>query len=144
MSRMEAIRTNTGFIRENIDSDMPEDSGSAAIVPLDVELPEIPEAFSHLRELFFVMGQAMQTGMGLSPVTWVELKAFIEVNELELTLWERSILKKMSEAYCNEYSHASSPNRPAPYKERKEPDQVDAVAKALKMAASLAAFRKKK
>ena len=141
---MEAIRTKTPFNRDNVDTDMPEDSGSAMIVPLDVELPEIPEAFSHLRELFVLLGQAMQTGMGLIPVPWTELKAFIEVNELDLTLWERGMLKKMSDAYCNEYSHASDLYRPAPYKVQKDVEEEDGIAIGMQIAAALAAFRKKR
>lgn len=141
---MEAIRTKTPFVRDNVDSDMPEDSGSAMIVPLDVELPEIPEAFSNLRELFLFMGQVLQTGMGIVPVTWVELKAFIEVNELDLTLWERRTLKKMSDAYCNEYAQASSPSRPAPYAPVKAVEEQDGIAVGMQIAAALAAFRKKK
>lgn len=139
---MEAIRTKTPFIRENVDSDMPDHSGSSAIVPPDIELPEIPEAFSNLRELFFISGQALQTGMGLAPLTWSEIKAFIDVNELELTLWERGMLKKMSDAYCNEYSHASSPTRPAPYVNVIKDEDEANIVKALQMAANMAAFRK--
>lgn len=141
---MEAIRTKEAFILEKVDSNLAEDSSGAPIVPLEIELPEIPEYFIHLRELFFMMGQILQTGMGIVPITWVELKAFIDVKELDLTLWERGMLKKMSEAYCNEYAQASSPMRPAPYKVVKEAEEEDGVAIGMQIAAALAAFRKKK
>lgn len=114
------------------------------IVPLDVELPEIPEAFSHLRELFFVMGQVTQTGMGIVRVTWEELEAFLRVNEVRLTPWERRILWKMSDAYCTEYSHATDPKRPAPYSTKKEADEEDAIAIGMGISAAMAAFRGKK
>lgn len=144
ISRMEAIRTKEAFVLEKIDSNLAEDSSGVPTVPLEIELPALPESFSHLRELFFIMGQVLQTGMGIVPVTWAELKAFIEVKELDLTLWERGMLKKMSDAYCNEYAQASSPSRPAPYKVVKEAEEVDGIAVGMQIAAALAAFRKKK
>jgi len=81
---------------------------------------------------------------GLVELTWSEIRAFIEVNELELTLWERGMIKKMSHAYCREASAATDENRPAPYQEQREEDEVDHVAIALQIAANMRAFRKKR
>lgn len=143
---MEAIRTKTAFIQDNVDSNLPEDSGSTVIAPLDVELPAIPEVFSNLRELFFLSGSAMNSGTGLVPLTWSEIKAFIEVNELELTLWEKGMLKRMSDEYCSEFYQASSPTRPAPYT-AKVVEEEDAIAVAMRIRANMRAIkppRKKK
>lgn len=108
-----------------------DEDGSAIVGPAEVHLPEIPSAWTNLLGFFYLSGQATQTGMGLAPLSWQELKAFREENELDITLWERELLKKMSEAYCAEYSRASDPKRPAPYKPEVEEDEVDHIGKAM-------------
>jgi hypothetical protein len=147
MSRLEAIRTGAPLVREKIDSDSPEDSAGAPIAPVEVNLPEIHPAFLHLQALFFRSGQCSQTGYGLIPLSWQEIQSFIEVNELELTLFEKQMLRKMSEAYCSEYSKAKDIRCPAPYTpERKEDeveDEADKLAKALRIREQMKSFRKK-
>ncbi len=100
-----------------VDSNLPEDNVQANEAPTSVEMPEVDPSFGYLLELFFLSGQAMSTGMGLVPLSWQEMKAFIEVNKLKyLTLWEIGTLKRMSDAYCSEYNQASEPSRQAPYR----------------------------
>lgn len=86
----------------------------------------------------------MQSGNGLIPLTWQEIKAFLEVNELDLTLWERVMLKKMSDAYCVESSRATDINRPAPYNPVKEQTEETALAAALRIRQNMRAFKGKK
>lgn len=88
-------------------------------------MPEINPAFDFLRILFFESGQCLATGQGLVPLTWQEIDAWIRVNQLDLTLWEIETIRKMSEAYCAEYSRATDPQRPAPYSIVKEEDEID-------------------
>ncbi len=90
-------------------------SGEDEEAPADVLMPEIHQEFGYLLGLFFDSGQGLATGMGLIPLTWTEINSWINVNKLELTLWEIETIKKMSEAYCAEYSRATEPNRPQPY-----------------------------
>jgi hypothetical protein len=110
-----------------------DDEGNLIKAPAEVELPDIPAQWTSLLGLFFLSGQATQTGMGLAPLSWQEIKAFIEVNELDLMLYEKELLKKMSEAYCAESHKATDPQRPAPYKEEKEENEIDKIAAAIKM-----------
>ena len=42
--------------------------------------------------------------MGLSPISWQELKAFDDCNGLELNGWEFTRLMEMSRAYCSWYA----------------------------------------
>lgn len=84
----------------------------------------------------------MQTGMGLVPLTWAELQAFREETELDLMIWERELIKKMSEAYCGEYARASDPNRPCPYQPEVKEEEVDQIALAMRFMETLAAFKK--
>jgi hypothetical protein len=108
-----------------------DEDGSAIVGPAEVNLPEIDPAFSHLLAHFNSAGQAMNTGMGLCPLTWQEIRAWRQENMVEVTLWEREMLRKMSEAYCAEYSRASDPKRPAPYTPEVEEEAVDHIGKAL-------------
>lgn len=108
-----------------------DDEGNLIKAPTEVQLPEIPDQWNYLLGLFFLSGQAAQTGMGLAPLSWQEIKAFIEVNDLDLMIFEKELLKKMSEAYCAESHKATDPQRPAPYTADKEEDEIDYIAQAL-------------
>lgn len=110
VSRMEELRNPLGK-SDPLDYDEQE----AAQALLEVHLPKIYPAYDYLRGLFFDSGQATSTGMGLVALSWQELSAFRKENDLNLTVWERQTLKKMSEAYCSEYAKASDANHPAPY-----------------------------
>lgn len=105
-------------------------------------MPDIPGPWTYLLGFFNLSGQAVQSGMGLTPLTWVELKAFREENELDITLWERELLKKMSEAYCAEAHRATDPKRPAPYVPEEEPEEVDNIAKAMRFMEQTRLLRK--
>lgn len=121
--------------------------GSEFEAPVEIHLPELPSAaFGNLLEFFYLSGQCIQTGSGLVPLTWTEIKNFREENDLDMMVWEREILKKMSEAYCGEYARASDPKRPNPYspvKEEQEEDEAN-LAKALQFRQILKGFRKEK
>jgi hypothetical protein len=108
-----------------------DDEGNLIKVQVEVQLPEVPEQWAYLLGLFFNSGQCTQSGFGLIPLSWQEIKAFIEVNELDLMLYEKELLKKMSEAYCAESHKATDPQRPAPYVAEKEEDEIDHIAQAL-------------
>lgn len=110
-----------------------DEDGSMLPAISEIHLPPVSSAYEYLISLFSLSGQASSTGYGLSALSWLELKAFIEVNQLELTLYEVEILKKMSEAYCAEYHAASDPKRPAPYKPEVEEEEIDHIGNALRM-----------
>lgn len=93
-----------------------------------MKMPPIEEAFQYCLALFFDSGQCLATGQGLIPLTWQEIDSWIKVTKLDLTLWEIETIKKMSEAYCAEYSRATDPQRPAPYSPVKEDDKIDVEA----------------
>lgn len=136
-SRLEAIRASSRSLTED---DSAEDTS-----PLDeVHFPDIAPGGQHLVGLFVCAGQITQTAQGIVPLDWQQLKAFVELNELDLCTWEIRILKRMSEAYCIEYSQASDPHRPIPYRPVVEETEEDKLAKARKMLKNMAAFKKRK
>lgn len=65
--------------------------------------------------LLFEAGLVQQSGMGVAPLSWQEIQAWLATTSLQLTTWEKLTLKAMSEAYASEYNQASDKTRPAPY-----------------------------
>jgi len=120
-----------------------DDEGNLIKAPAEIQLPPVPQAFEYLLALFFNSGQCTQNGMGISPLSWLEIKAFIEVNELDLMLWEKELIKKMWEAYCAESHKATDPKRPAPYVAEKEEDEIDQIALGLKFREQMQLLRGK-
>jgi hypothetical protein len=110
-----------------------DEDGNLIKAHTEIQLPPVPRCFEYLLSFFFLSGQCIQTGMGISPLTWVEIESYIRVNELEVLLWEKELLKKMSEAYCAESHKATDPKRPAPYKEEKDEEEIDKMAASVKM-----------
>lgn len=141
MSRREIIKSKAPLQRPANASD--DEAPMTALT--EVQLPEIDPAFGYLLELYCLAGQVNQNGMSITPLTWEELKAFREENELDLCVWERNILKRMSEEYCSEYAAASALNRPAPYIPEQEEDEdivvVEKINSALSIRDTLAALR---
>lgn len=119
-----------------------EDSDVTISVPSEIQLPDT--GLDYLVGHFFSSGQCLQTGQGLVPLTWQEIDAYVKLNELDMCVWELKLIKKMSEAYCAEYSRASDPNRVAPYRVQVLDEEVDQVAKAMKIKLGMSGFRKRK
>lgn len=113
-----------------------DDDGNAITGPTGVHLPEIPGPWTNLLGFFFEAGQVMKTGMGIVELTWQEIKAWREETETDITLWEKDVLKKMSQAYCAEYHAASDPKRPAPYTPEVE-EEIDHIGKAMQFMESM-------
>lgn len=53
--------------------------------------------------------------MGIVPVTFLEIKSWADVTDIDLTPWEALALHKLSCEYLGEYNQADDPERPAPY-----------------------------
>lgn len=53
--------------------------------------------------------------MGLSPLSWQEIKAWSELTETKLDLWETLSIRNLSNIYTTELSQGSDPKRAAPY-----------------------------
>lgn len=87
-------------------------------------MPDIHPAFEYLVGHFFMAGAATPTGQGLIALDWQKIHFFRIENELDLDVWERGILVKMSEAYVNEYYAATDPSRQAPNKKLEKTSAV--------------------
>lgn len=70
----------------------------------ELQEPELIPAGSYLTSLFFDLNGARQTGMnGPLPISYTEIKAYLELNCEELEAWEISCLKIMDRAFLEEY-----------------------------------------
>jgi hypothetical protein len=116
--------------------------------PLEIPLPDISGG-EFLMALFNEAGTAIQTGMGLVPLSWQELDSWLRCTQLELSPWEVRTIKSMSNAYANEYAQASKKDRPRPYNpEVREEISKEDLAKERELIASqamsvFAQFKKK-
>lgn len=63
-------------------------------------LPPVDGA-EYLTALFMDTGRFSQAGMGITPITWIELSAFNQCCALELNGWELSRLMDMSRSFCS-------------------------------------------
>lgn len=77
----------------------------------------------YLIEWWHEVGTVGQGGMGIIPLSWQEIRAWRQENELELENFELNMIRLLSVEYCGEYHAASAKNRPAPYSI--EEDEID-------------------
>ena len=80
---------------------------------IDELFPNVGEAH-YIIGLFYDAGVWMSTGMGNTSLTWLEINNWINCNELALSLWERKMIKHLSETYVSEFSK-SDVMCPSPY-----------------------------
>jgi hypothetical protein len=77
-------------------------------------LPDVEYAL-YLVNLLDEIGAAQQSSMGLSPLTWQEIKAWKELTDTDITSWELLLIRHLSILYTTELSQGGSPKRKAPY-----------------------------
>lgn len=75
----------------------------------------LPDADEYLTARFVSSGMFLSGGMGMSPLTWTEISAYIDKSGYRLDGWESEQIFNMSQAYCG-MSHTSKESTcPAPY-----------------------------
>jgi len=65
--------------------------------------------------MLFEAGLVSQSGMGIAPLSWQEIHAWLDCTGLHLHTWEVCTIKQMSDAYASEFSQASKPDAKPPY-----------------------------
>jgi hypothetical protein len=110
---------------------------------LKLRLPNIEEA-EYLIQHLYEAGVMLSNGMGATPLTWQEIDAWIRVTQRVVPIWERSLIRELSEAYVSEYNQAADKSRPAPYVEESTETKREIIASGWKgFAKSFNAARKK-
>jgi hypothetical protein len=82
-------------------------------------------------------------GMGPVPISWVEIDAWLRVTERELSMWERTTIKRLSEEYVSELVQATKADRPAPYIHEEDLDNIDRERVQTKILSVLSKFIRK-
>lgn len=68
----------------------------------DVELPYVEDEVLHLTDFIEEIGFVSNNGMGVSAVTFSEIRDWAELTEIELTPSEARALRMMSAAYAGQ------------------------------------------
>ncbi len=84
-----------------------------------LKMPDVAEG-EYLVPMLFEAGLVSQSGMGVAPLSWQEIQAWLNCTGVVLHTWEATTIKQMSDAYASEYSQASKKDAPAPYQYRAE------------------------
>lgn len=66
----------------------------------------------------------MPGAMGEIPLSWCEIDAWLRTSQRDVPVWQRMLIKDLSEVYVNEKHVSTDPNHPAPY----TPVQIDRAA----------------
>lgn len=66
---------------------------------MPIPMPEIPDDSDVIRALD-ELGWALSGGMGVVSISYVEIKAYMELTGEKLSPWEVTMVRRMSEAYC--------------------------------------------
>jgi hypothetical protein len=73
---------------------------------LDSE-PEIPAAGQHLWSWFWDLNSGRQSGMGINPLSWSDIKAWEELTRNRLSPWQARVIRSMDRVYL-EVAHEMS------------------------------------
>lgn len=79
-----------------------------------LQLPELGDA-AYLIGMLHEAGLMSSHGMGALPLSWQEIEAWLRVTESEPELWERMLVRELSEAYVSELNQATEKNRVSPW-----------------------------
>jgi hypothetical protein len=77
----------------------------------ELEFPPLVAA-DHLIGYLFSVGPTA----GGEPLTFQEIRAWVDLTGHSLSPWEAETLRTLSAAYASEHFQASDPDRPAPYR----------------------------
>lgn len=80
-----------------------------------LKLPDISEGAEYMVSLLSEAGFALSSGFGATPITWTELDSWLSCTKHELSVWEITTLKEMSEVYCSELHKSSAKDAAPPY-----------------------------
>jgi len=107
-----------------------------------LKLPEIDEA-GYLISLLQEAGLMSSAGMGALPLSWQEIEAWLRTTERDISIWERLMIRELSEVYVGELNQASAKDRAAPYTHVEEDEvKIDREAVASKLLSALRSMKR--
>ena len=66
-------------------------------------MPDIP-FLTYLIEDLIEIGTSMSGGMGVTPLTWSEIKAWSDLTDNRLASWESTIIMRLSQIFVSSYN----------------------------------------
>lgn len=78
--------------------------------------PMPPNPAPHILSRLIEIGLTEANGMGASPLSWREIRAWQELTGVELTPWEARLIRHLSTAYLAESRRGESENCPPPWR----------------------------
>ena len=85
-----------------------------------MEMPPI-EHGQYLLDYAFEIGPSKSTGQGPTVIDWVDIKAWVDLNELQLDSWEVLVVREISKAFVAQYYMSEGSLVPSPY----QPPKID-------------------
>lgn len=92
-----------------------------------LEMPDVETEHSadYLVGLLHEAGLMSSTGMGPVPLSWVEIDAWLNCTQLKLDVWEKLLIKSMSEVYVGERLSATDPNGVPPWTKPVSDEEIE-------------------
>lgn len=106
-----------------------------------LQFPDLDGA-EYMITLFHEVGPMFSSGMGVIPLPWQEIESWLRTTERELAVWEKLMIREMSEVYVNEFNQASAKDWAAPYVPAIEPEDIDRKAVSDKIGSVLRGFKR--
>lgn len=85
-------------------------------------MPDLGAAL-YVIELFTEAGICSSNGMGATPLSWQDIDAWLNVTQRKLCLWEKMLVKELSELYVSQLYDSENPNCAAPYSDSENVEQ---------------------
>lgn len=107
-----------------------------------LQFPEL-EGADYIVALLQEAGLMSSNGMGAVPLSWQEIDAWLRTTETRLTVWEKLMIKEMSEVYVSDLNKSTSKFAVAPYAPAIEPEEIDRAAVASKLLSVFRSLKRK-
>lgn len=77
-------------------------------------MPDVEHA-EYIIEYLFDVGPAINTGMGIAPVGYSEIRDFRDVTKLNINSWDASMIRHLSRVYVAQFNESKSKTCPSPW-----------------------------
>ena len=123
MAWLEAVPTNTDNNNSKKKDNRNRPQRLQDTNPDLVEFPPLDYRGAYLVGFFVKLGRVKQTGTGLVPYDWQDLKAWESMQGIDLEPREADLLIDLSQIYAVELSKSSDSTYPAPYRDLEKAKQ---------------------
>jgi len=108
-----------------------------------LNLPEVQNA-EYIIEYLFEVGPSMSNGMGLCPISYTEIKAWMDATKTECSPWDVNMIRHLSRVFISQHHESEKENCPAPFNYIVENDIENARKQIDSQLRNIFASRKKK